>query len=520
MRPQSPLPYDESQRLKELLLYKILDSAKEKDFDELVVLTAQICDCPMAAISFVEVDRQWIKAAWGADVVEVPRELSFCTFTIQQDEVFVVEDATLDERFAANPLVTGEPHIRFYAAAPVYSPGGFKLGTICIVDSKPRSCTPSQRAALQLISRQVSSLLELRLKNLLLQEHTKTLLLETEQGFESFFAQDALPKWIYEVETVKILQVNEAAIRKYGFTREEFMNLTVADIRDEEGLKNIHQLVQQLNGEEHTVTFRTTHNKKDGEKMHVEVTLQNILFRGVRARMATMLDITEQVKLEERLKKERTRSKQKISQESLRARQQERELIGEELHDNINQILAGTKLLLEVASAHEELRQEMIRRCRENITEAMEEIRLLSRTLVTQREEAFNLLSSVEELIDTYSISGVFEVQFTHEGAVEQLPDDLKLTLFRIIQEQLHNISKHARASVVWLTLRLDDKVSLIIRDNGKGFDPAKEREGIGLRNIRNRASFYNGVVTITSAPGEGCTIRIDLPASPLQMAV
>lgn len=158
----APLPPNEEQRLQELRSFEILDSETEKDYDDIVRLVSDICDTPISNISFVDADRQWFKAAVGLDDRETTRDVAFCAHTILTDELFVVEDATVDERFHDNPLVTGNPQIRFYAGMPIRTSTGANVGSLCAIDNEPRQLTERQRDALAVLSRHVSTLLELR----------------------------------------------------------------------------------------------------------------------------------------------------------------------------------------------------------------------------------------------------------------------------------------------------------------------------------------------------------------------
>lgn len=159
----APLAADESQRLDALLRYNILDTAAETAYDDLVEIAAHICQTPIALISLVDRDRQWFKARVGLDAEQTHRDLAFCSHAILHDDVFVVPDASKDERFYDNPLVTGDPDIRFYAGAPLITTDGRKLGTLCVIDRQPHTLQERQYSALQALSRQVVSQLELRL---------------------------------------------------------------------------------------------------------------------------------------------------------------------------------------------------------------------------------------------------------------------------------------------------------------------------------------------------------------------
>ena len=155
------LPSNESERLEALREYQILDTPSEDVYDDLTHLAAGICGTSIAAITLIDAKRQWFKAGLGLFAAETPREVAFCARTILQPDLLIVPDARRDERFAENPLVTGEPHLRFYAAAPLITPTGHALGTLCVMDTKPRTLTAEQQSALRVLARQVVSQFEL-----------------------------------------------------------------------------------------------------------------------------------------------------------------------------------------------------------------------------------------------------------------------------------------------------------------------------------------------------------------------
>jgi K+-sensing histidine kinase KdpD len=163
MIPGQPLP-NENERLAELLRYEILDTDSEADFDEIVKLAAYLCKCEIALITLLDNDRQWFKAKTGVKVCQTPRSIAFCGHAIHNDWIMEIPDATLDERFHDNPLVTGEPKIRFYAGQPIKSISGYNLGTLCVIDSQPKKLTKNQRTILKILAKQVERQLELRLR--------------------------------------------------------------------------------------------------------------------------------------------------------------------------------------------------------------------------------------------------------------------------------------------------------------------------------------------------------------------
>lgn len=153
---------NETARLAALREYRILDTDPERAFDDIVLLASQICQTPISLISLVDEDRQWFKARVGTTVAETSRSISFCAHAIRGRETFVVQDALVDVRFRENPLVKGEPFIRFYAGAPLITSDGHALGTLCVVDRVPRTLTDDQAKSLDALRRQAEAQLELR----------------------------------------------------------------------------------------------------------------------------------------------------------------------------------------------------------------------------------------------------------------------------------------------------------------------------------------------------------------------
>jgi PAS domain S-box-containing protein len=243
---QPPVPVDEAERLEELLCYAVLDTAGEPAYDDLVLIASQICDAPIALVSLVDADRQWFLAREGIDAVETPRVNAFCAHAILGSDVFVVPDAHEDERFFDNPLVTGGPKVRFYAGAPLVTPSGHALGTLCVIDHVPRTLDASQQAALQALSRQVVAQLQLRRRTAELEE--------TESRFRVIASSLQTGIAVQGLDS-RIMWTNESARRLLGLTEDQLAGRTSFD----PAWRAIHADGTDFPGEEHpaVVALRT-----------------------------------------------------------------------------------------------------------------------------------------------------------------------------------------------------------------------------------------------------------------------
>ena len=165
--------FDSTERVNSLIDFGILDTEAEKEFNEIVEFASKICDKPVSLISLLDKNRQWFKAKVGLDVNETPIDIAFCKHALEVDHVFIVEDATKDDRFKNNPLVTGFPDIKFYAGTQLQTTDGYNVGTLCVIDSKPGHLNDDQLEALQILGRQVMKQMELKRALRVEKEHAK-----------------------------------------------------------------------------------------------------------------------------------------------------------------------------------------------------------------------------------------------------------------------------------------------------------------------------------------------------------
>jgi len=228
--------------------------------------------------------------------------------------------------------------------------------------------------------------------------------------------------------------------------------------------------------------------------------------------LAMISDISEKVKLQEQLMSEQINKQREIVKAVMIAQEKERNHLGQELHDNVNQILAATKLHLTAAGQKNAPLKKSIEYPLELIDTAMEEIRSLCRIMVTPVKN-IDLKELVQRLIDDLGQNSGIKTVFTYSLINESLPDDLKLNIYRIIQEQTNNILKYAEAKNVNISIEgKDNIINLFVEDDGKGFDIGCQRKGTGISNMINRVESYKGKVEIKSSEGNGCKISVAIP--------
>jgi PAS domain S-box-containing protein len=249
------IPENEGERLAALERYRVLDTTPEEAFDELVHLASTICGVPIALISLVDRSRQWFKARVGLDVEETPRSVSFCGHALNDSDMFVVHDALADPRFATNPLVVGEPRIRFYAGAPLTSPEGLTLGTLCVIDRRPRLLDTRQCAALRALARQVMVQLELRRQ---ITERSKA-----ERELDRFFDLSIDLLCIAGTDG-RFRRLNPAFSAVFGYSLEELMARPLLDLVHPDDLERTMRELENLRSGQKTVRFENRYICKDG----------------------------------------------------------------------------------------------------------------------------------------------------------------------------------------------------------------------------------------------------------------
>jgi PAS domain S-box-containing protein len=231
--------------------------------------------------------------------------------------------------------------------------------------------------------------------------------------------------------------------------------------------------------------------------------------------VCSVMDLTERKKLEKQLISDQVSLQHQLTQATIDGQENERRAIGEELHDNIGQQLTTIKLFLDYAKTMtDENGTEIINLALKSVSDVINDVRSMSRTLVPFTLKDLGLVDSINELVDSLMRSRSINIEFEQVGFEEAMvPENQKLSLFRIVQEQLNNILKHSGAYKVWIRLyRQKEELILEIIDDGKGFDPSITRKGVGILNIKNRAEIFNGKAEIFSQHNKGCRLIISFP--------
>jgi PAS domain S-box-containing protein len=229
--------------------------------------------------------------------------------------------------------------------------------------------------------------------------------------------------------------------------------------------------------------------------------------------IGSLSDVSSEKLMENLLVEEKLRQFKNISEAALRVQEQERSRLGREMHDNVNQILSTIKLFVGMLTPLNNEEEDLKEKTIEYTLLAIEEIRKLSREMVAPQMEGESLAGHISKVLADIELCTDLKLKFTHDTEIELLSPGKKLTLFRIVQEQLKNILKYSKAKNVEILLQCkNDVTQLIIKDNGIGFNLKKTNSGVGLASIQDRAKFYNGKTEIQSAPGKGCQLMVSIP--------
>jgi two-component system cell cycle sensor histidine kinase/response regulator CckA len=540
----APLPSHERERVEALRRFEILDTPAEPEFDDIVRLAAIVCRTPTAFIALIDEGRQWFKARHGFDVPETPRDVAFCAHTIMGTDVVVVPDATCDPRFATNPSVAGEPHIRFYAGAPLVTEDGHALGSLAVIDYVPRSLDDAQREGLRALTRQVMAQLELRRRRRgdarRSPEGTDRALVESELQ-KTALLESALDCIVEMDHLGRVVEWNPAAERVFGFSRMEVLGRDMASLIIPETFRERHRrgLADYLVTGHGVILNRRlemTAQRADGTEFPVELTISRLTRGEPPVFVGFIRDVTES-----QLAQEQLRQSQKMEAIG--------QLSGGVAHDfnNILTVVQGNASLLSALVEHEEapeLVQEIVLAV-ERGASLTRQLLMFSRkqvlhpTDISLSEVARNMTRMLERLLGADIIlrsdlpsnlplvradSGMMEQVLLNlaVNARDAMPDGGQLVIATSAKKVEARRVKENPERTPGL------RVSLTVSDTGTGIPPdvlariyepffttkpAGKGTGLGLSTVYGIVKQHNGWIEVATILGRGTSFEIFLPA-------
>ena len=329
----------------------------------------------------------------------------------------------------------------------------------------------------------------------------------SQERFKDLFHLSPQPMWLYEKDTYKIVEINKAAINHYGYSEEEFLSMTIMDIRPPEEVSKVQNIINnRRSGSAPDFNQVFKHLKKNGELIEVQIYSTPLVIDDKKYTLIVAIDVTEKKRYEHN-----------INKAIIKAQENERFEIGSELHDNICQLLASSKMRISILKEHiPQEKMVIFQESKDFIVTALDEIRNLSHRLAPSffndktLEEAFVKLFNSFNFLKKYKI----KLNFSESVLKQNLSLDLKLNLYRILQEQLKNIVKYAKASEIDVEVSLCQSKILKMRiaDNGLGFNLTEVKHGIGISNMKRRAELSDGELVLKTSPGNGTEIIVTIP--------
>jgi len=333
-----------------------------------------------------------------------------------------------------------------------------------------------------------------------------------EGRYRMLFESSPLPMWVFDAGTLRYLAVNDAAVRLYGYSREEFLGMTVEDLRPQgagEG-EAFREFLRRESGSMQRGLFH--HLKKGGEPIDVETVGHLVRWRGRESRLVQINDVTERLRVQTRLRA--------LSQRLLEVQEEERRSLARDLHDDIGQALTALKIQLEsLAQSGEGEPRRRVDECVETTRHTLERVRQLSLNLRPLQLDDLGLVAALRSHLDRQAGLGGLAPHFDAGEAPPQLDPEIETACFRVAQEAITNVLRHARARNLWVRLfTAGDRLALSVRDDGSGFDPDSARRrahaggSLGLAGMEERAAITGGSIELRSNPGQGTVLLATFP--------
>ena len=514
----APRPTDEEARQRALEDLMLLDTPAEQEFDDITLLASFICDTPIALISLVDKDRQWFKSRVGLDIPETPRDIALCAHAILGDDVFEVPDATQDKRFTDNPVVTGDLHLRFYAGVPLKTSDDHNVGTLCVIDRKPRRLSESQRAALRALGRQIMRLVELRKSTRMQADLRRKLISET--ALSRAIIEHAGAAIISTDLDATILTFNPAAEKMLGYSADEIIGkaspVSMFHVPEEvaqRGAELSKRYGEELSGldiflrplrDAPADTVEWTYVRKDGKQIPVSLTLSFLRDESGKpfGYLGVVRDLTEV----------KARNEELESQRRLRFQS---ETLLKEIHHRVKNNMQVISSLLSIQSGQlkDEAQRDVFLECRERIR-AMSLIHDKLYSAGKYSEIDFgDYLREMVALITSSNSPANADVRIDLKVEPVEVSVEKAVPLSLIASELVLNSLKHAfrnRRSGT-LTVRLGCEKGacrLFIGDDGPGMlPPDPKHTGVGMQLIEGLTKQIKAKRESSAGPGVGTTI-------------
>jgi PAS domain S-box-containing protein len=536
----APLPPNEAQRLEELRRYALLEAPAEKAFDSITELAARVFKVPISSVTLIDEDREWFKSCVGLEITEMGRHLAFSAHAILSDKVMLVPDARADERFAQHPLVTGPPHVRFYAGAPLKTKNGLNLGTLCIIDTIPRTLDDDASAVLAGLAVRVVAEMELRHhvgKLGRAEESLRLLDAATHQSAECVMITTA----DLDLPGPEILYVNPAFTRLTGYTAEEALGQTPRMLQGRKTSRPVLDEVRSKLGRGDQFSGEAINYRKDGSEFVVSWNIEPI--RNASGTITNFIGFQRDITERQREATERARvaeALQAAKVEAERANLAKSEFLSRmshELRTPLNAILGFAQLLEhEGQDADDADSVSQIARAGRHLLGLINEVLDLARVEAGKLDltlEAVNLRDSLEEALSLVRpLAAERHVQLLETaGACDHDVTSSPQHLTQVLLNLLSNAIKFNRhgGSVTITCEKVHGYTRVNITDSGRGLSAAEieklfvpferlglthtfEGTGLGLSLSKRLIEAMGGGIGVESAEGTGATFWVELP--------
>jgi two-component system sensor histidine kinase UhpB len=350
--------------------------------------------------------------------------------------------------------------------------------------------------------------------------------IEPHEGrYRMLFERSPLPMWVVDTQTLRFLAANDAALRLYEYSRDEFLAMTALDIRGAAEDALFREFVSREGGSVRHGVFR--HQKKTGDPVDIDGVGHLVAWRGRPARLVQINDITERLRTQQTL--ERLNRELEVSHERLRAlsrrlfevQEEERRRLARDLHDDVGQALTALKMQLEslARSGGELTARSRVDDCVDTVQHTLERVRQLSLSLRPPQLDDLGLAAAVRSHLDRQARVAGLQAHFETQDAPRDLAPDTETACFRVAQEAINNVLRHARARNLWVRLfTVGGRLAISVRDDGRGFDVESVRErsakgtSLGLIGMEERMALAGGSFELRSAPGQGTVLVATFP--------